>query len=104
MQGQGKLKKEVSLMNVNDIPQAVVSLKAPSLVEQERAAHLVDVLATHHKDHPKALVSAGAIGPLVELVASGSDGSQIHAASTLATLAQVGEGFQEFHIPNSTRA
>ena len=61
-------------------------------------AHLMDIVALHQEVNVPALVSSGAVKPLLELVISGNDGSQIHAASTLATIASAKTEYQDMMV------
>ena len=93
--GPGKLKKQASGMLPTDIPKIVGELKDSESEGKEQLAHLLSVLALHNPDNPPAIVSAGAIKPLVDLITSGTDGAQMHAASTLATIAASSQPFQD---------
>ena len=88
MGGDGRMKKLASQQEASDIPRIVKELKAAAQDGKEKNAHLLDVLAQSLDEaNVAAMVKAGAIGPLVGLVAQGTDGGQIHAASTLASIA-----------------
>ena len=91
----GHLKRQASQMTPADVPGLVGDLKKAAYEEKEKIAHLVDILAIQVDTNPRALVSAGAIKPLIELVKSGNDGSQVHAASALATIAAAKYEFQD---------
>jgi hypothetical protein len=93
--GDGRLKRQASSMKIADIPQVIKDLKQASFEEKESVAHLMDVIAVQHEQNPSALVGGGAIKPLIELVASGNDGSQVYAASTLATIAAAKQEYQD---------
>ena len=83
----GKLKRQATTMKHDDIKAVVANLKKATYEEKEKVTHLIDVLALHSESNPASLVSAGAIKPLVQLITSGTDGAQVHAASALATIA-----------------
>ena len=98
MGGDGRLKRQASSMTVAEIPALVKELRsrATPCDAKEGTAHLLDVVAMHDVSHnPAALVSSGAIRPLIDLVAHGNDGSQIHASSTLATIAATKPEYQD---------
>ena len=92
--GDGRLKRQASQMKLTDVPQIVKDLKAAQFADREKVAHLLDIVAMQTYQNPAALVSAGAIKPLIELLTTGTDGAQVHAASTLATVAAAKEEFQ----------
>ena len=96
--GWGKLKKIASAISLAEIPNLVKDLDKASYEERERQAALLDVVALQQASNPAALVSAGAIKVLVELVSSGSDGAQIHSASTLATIAASKHEYQDMVV------
>ena len=92
--GDGKLKRQASRMQLTDIPQIVKDLKAAPYEAKEKFVHLMDVIAVQQDKNPGVLVQAGAVKPLVELLTSGNDGSQIYSASTLATIAASKQEYQ----------
>ena len=87
------MKKLAATQGKDDIPRIIKELKAAPQDGKEKNAHLLDMLA-EQDENVKAMARAGAIVPLVSLVASGNDGGQIHAASTLARIATVEREFQ----------
>ena len=87
--GDGRLKRQATTMKLTDIQSMSKELKNASYEEKEKVAHLMDIVAHHQTQNPGALVAGGAIKPLIELCESGNDGSQIHAASTLAIIAKM---------------
>ena len=93
--GPGRLKKQASGILPTDIPKLVTELAASASEGKEQLAHLLDILALHSEANPPAIVSAGAIKPLIDLVANGTDGAQTHAASTLATIAASSQQYQD---------
>ena len=86
MGGEGRTRKLAAGMTKDDIPRIIKELKSAPQDGKEKSAYLLDIMA-EQEENVKAMVKAGAIGPLVELVASGNDGGQIHACSTLAQIA-----------------
>lgn len=94
MGGDGRMKKLASQQGKDDIPGIVKDLKAASQDGKEKNAHLLDVLADQSSENVTVMVKAGAIVPLVGLIASGTDGGQIHAASTLARISAANREFQ----------
>ena len=95
MSGPGRLKKQATSMTLSQIPDIVKDLKAATYEGKEQVTHLMDIVALHQSQNPAALVQGGAIKPLVELLTNGNDGSQIHAASTLATIAAAKYEYQD---------
>jgi hypothetical protein len=95
MSGAGILKKQASSMTVADMPKIVHDLKHASYAEKDRISHLIDILALHQQQNAQALVGCGAVKALIDCVATGSDGTQIHAASALATIAADRLEFQD---------
>ena len=95
MGGDGRLKKQATMMSLTDIQGSVKELKAAAYEEKEKVVHLMDVVAHHQSQNPAALVSGGAIKPLIDLIDSGNDGSQIHAASCLAIIATTKMEYQD---------
>ena len=96
MAGVGRLKRQASSLTPTDVPRIVEELRNAPYEEKEKVVRLMDVMAAHDKSvNPGALVMAGAIAPLVDLVKSGNDGSQIYAASTLATIASTKQEYQD---------
>jgi hypothetical protein len=93
--GGGMLKRRASQVSINDIAGLVKDLKKATGDEKGKCVHLLDIVAVHDAANPAALVSGGAIKPLVELVANGNDSAQIHASSTLATIAQTKAAYQD---------
>ena len=91
----GHLKRQASQMTFNDMPQLIKDLKKAAYEDKEKLTHLIDVLAVQADANPQGLVAAGAIAPLVELVKTGNDGAQIHAASALATIAAAQYDYQD---------
>ena len=92
------LKRQAASMKREEFADVVrrLSLESTSTMEErDTLCHLVDILATHTASHPAALVKAGVIEPLIALVASGGDAAQIHAASTLATIAAAKYEYQD---------
>jgi len=96
--GGGRLKKQASGITVQEIPGIVKDLKAATYESREKTAHLMDLVAVQQTSNPAALVSSGAIKPLIDLVTDGNDGSQIHAASTLATIAAAKHEYQDLIV------
>lgn len=93
--GDGLLKRRATSMNLNDVAALTKELKAAPYEEKEKVVHLMDVVAHHQIQNPASLVSGGAIRPLIELCESGNDGSQVHAASTLAIIATTKLDYQD---------
>ena len=93
--GDGRLKRQATTMKLTDIQSMSKELKNASYEEKEKVAHLMDIVAHHQTQNPGALVAGGAIKPLIELCESGNDGSQIHAASTLAIIATTKLDYQD---------
>ena len=91
----GHLKRQASQMTAADVPGLVGDLKKAAYEDKEKVVHLMDILAVQVDTNPRELVAAGAIKPLIELVKSGTDGSQVHAASALATIAAAKFEFQD---------
>ena len=85
--GDGRVKRLASEKSTEHIPDIVKGLKTAPQEGKERLAHLLDIIATQNRDNPMAIAKAGGIKLLVDMVSSGTDGGQLHAASTLATLA-----------------
>ena len=92
--GDGRAKKLASQRTTEDIPGIVASLKNAPKDSKEQLAHLLDILAAQNAANPAAITKAGGIKHLVELLTSGTDGGQLHAASTLATIAATKKEFQ----------
>ncbi|KOO32569.1 beta-glucan synthesis-associated [Chrysochromulina tobinii] len=93
--GDGKLKRQASQMQLTDIPQVVKDLKAAQdSATKEKLVHLIDCLSVQADKNPSTLVAAGVIKPLVDLLDNGNDGCQVHASSTLATIAASNSDFQ----------
>lgn len=92
--GDGNVKKDAAKLGTADIPHIVKELKTASQEVKELKVHMLDVLASKSPENPPAMVKAGAIGALVGLVASGTEGGQVHAASTLATIATVTKDYK----------
>jgi vacuolar protein 8 len=93
--GDGKLKRQASQMQLTDIPQVVKDLKAAQdSATKEKLVHLIDCLSVQADKNPSTLVAAGVIKPLVDLLENGNDGCQVHASSTLATIAASNSDFQ----------
>ena len=81
-------------MAFNDIPQIVKDLKHAPYEAKEKHVHLMDIVATQQQKNPGALVAAGAVKPLVDLISNGNDGAQLYSASTLATIAAANSEYQ----------
>ena len=62
-------------MAFNDIPQIVKDLKHAPYEAKEKHVHLMDIVATQQQKNPGALVAAGAVKPLVDLISNGNDGA-----------------------------
>lgn len=92
MGGDGRMKKLASSQGKDDIPRIIKELKAADQQGKEKNAHLLDMLS-EQEECVKAMGRSGAIAPLVELVAKGNDGGQIHAASTLSRIASADKEF-----------
>ena len=98
MSGVGKLKRQATTMKREEFADVVKKLAADStttMEEKDTLCHLIDILATQQTSNPAGLVKAGAIPPLVELLTTGGDASQIHAASALATIAAAKLEYQD---------
>ena len=82
--GDGRVKKLASLRGTDDIPSIVKDLRAAPQESKEQIAHLLDILATQNEANPAAIVKAGGVKYLVDMLASGTDGGQLHAAPHLS--------------------
>ena len=91
--GEGRIKKLASQVGTEHIPGIVKDLKTAPQDGKEKCAHLLDVLTSSLADGIPAMVRAGAVAPLVGMLASGTDGGQIHAASALASIAAARHDF-----------
>lgn len=85
--GDGRVKKLASQRGTEDIPSIVKDLKSAPHERKEQIAHLLDILATRDEKHPNEIHKAGGVQLLVGMLSTGTDGGQLHAASTLATMA-----------------
>lgn len=86
--GDGKVKRLAAEKGTNDIPEIVKQLKSGPQEVKERQVHLLDILASQNEANPPAIAQAGGVKFLVDMISSGTDGGQLHAASTLASMAK----------------
>ena len=85
--GEGRIKKLAAEKTVADIPSIIKELKNSPNEKKEECAHLLDVLASKDTECAVAIAKGGGLVHLIEVVRVGTDGGQIHAASTIATIA-----------------